>query len=96
MKKSIYIIIAIVALLAIAIGRKNATAEPQWTKLQGSVFHTFYHITYEGAADYSYEIDSLFRAFDGSLSMFNDTSIITRMNRNDTMVVANAYVRTVF
>ena len=96
MKKSIYIIIAIGALLAIAIGRKNATAEPQWTKLQGSVFHTFYHITYEGAADYSHEIDSLFRAFDGSLSMFNDTSIISRMNRNDTTAVANDFVRTVF
>lgn len=96
-KKYISIIVCLVAALAIFIGR-NSQEEPaqdNWHKLQGSVFHTFYHITYEGDKDYSQQIDSLFLAFDGSLSMFNDTSIISRMNRNEE-VVANHYFREVF
>lgn len=101
MKKYIYIIIAILALTAVAIYRNNSAEQTEaqandWIKLQGSVFHTFYHITYEGKQDYSQEIDSLFQVFDGSLSMFNDTSIISRMNRNDEEVVANGYFRNVF
>jgi len=98
MKKSLYIIILLVV-FAIAWGiRSHSNNEPQkeWIKLQGSVFHTFYHITYEGTSNYEEEINQLFREFDGSLSMFNDTSIISRMNRNDTTVVANPYFRTVF
>lgn len=99
MKKYIYIIVFIVALTAVAIFRNNGSSEQkdaEWTKLQGSVFHTFYHISYGSSADYSLEIDSLFKVFDGSLSMFNDTSIISRMNRNEEGVVANSYFRTVF
>lgn len=99
MRKSIYIIIlAGIFATAWCIRTCNGTspAQKEWHKLQGEVFHTFYHITYEGNQDYQNEIEQLFRDFDGSLSMFNDTSIITRMNCNDTLVVANSYFRTVF
>lgn len=100
MKRYIFVIIAVIALAAVAIFRNSTQDSIQssndWTKLQGSVFHTFYHITYEGSDDYSLEIDSLFKLFDGSLSMFNDTSIISRMNRNDEGIVANDYFRNVF
>lgn len=66
-----------------------------YTQLEGTVFHTIYHIQYDDTADYRRDIQQLFREFDGSLSMFNDTSLITRVNRNDTSVVANHYLRTV-
>ena len=98
MKRPIYGIIVMI-LCGIALYRcENGTKREatEYQKLQGSVFHTFYHITYQGERNYSKEIDSLFRAFDGSLSMFNDTSVITRMNRNDPEVVANDYFRHVF
>jgi len=98
MKKSIYIILLLVV-FAIAWGIRSHSgreAQMEWHKLQGEVFHTFYHITYEGERDYHADIKQLFKEFDGSLSMFNDTSIITRMNNNDPDVVANAYFRTVF
>ena len=97
MKRIIYIIVAI-GLVALAMCRTNE-AETQvlsYHKLEGSVFHTIYHITYQGERDYHDEIKQLFKEFDGSLSMFNDTSIITRMNNCDTSVVANRYFRHVF
>ena len=97
MKKIIYIVVAI-GLVALAMCRTKE-AETQvlsYHKLEGSVFHTIYHITYQGERDYHDEIKQLFKEFDGSLSMFNDTSIITRMNNCDTSVVANRYFRHVF
>ncbi len=97
MKRIIYIIVAI-GLVALAMCRTKE-AETQalsYHKLEGSVFHTIYHITYQGERDYHDEIKQLFKEFDGSLSMFNDTSIITRMNNCDTSVVANRYFRHVF
>ena len=101
MKRYLYLILLLLVAAGYAIWQHNdaeagTSATDGWHKLQGSVFHTFYHITYEGKADYSRQIDSLFADFDGSLSMFNDTSIISRMNRNDTSVVANPYFRHVF
>lgn len=97
MKRIIYIIVAI-GLVALAMCRTKE-AETQvlsYHKLEGTVFHTIYHITYQGERDYHEEIKQLFKEFDGSLSMFNDTSIITRMNNCDTSVVANHYFRHVF
>ena len=97
MKKIIYIVVAI-GLVALAMCRTKE-AETQvlsYYKLEGTVFHTIYHITYQGERDYHEEIKQLFKEFDGSLSMFNDTSIITRMNNCDTSVVANRYFRHVF
>ena len=97
MKRIIYIIVAI-GLVALAMCRTKE-AETQvlsYHKLEGTVFHTIYHITYQGERDYHDEIKQLFKEFDGSLSMFNDTSIITRMNNCDTSVVANRYFRHVF
>ena len=97
MKKIIYIVMAI-GLVALAMCRTKE-AETQvlsYYKLEGTVFHTIYHITYQGERDYHDEIKQLFKEFDGSLSMFNDTSIITRMNNCDTSVVANRYFRHVF
>lgn len=49
----------------------------------GRVFGTLYNITYRHSCDLQAEIDSVLRIIDGSLSPFNDTSTITRINRNE-------------
>ena len=97
MRKFLYIIIAI-GLVALAMCRSRQTdkSNAPFMRLEGTVFHTIYHITYQGDKDYSENINQLFREFDGSLSMFNDTSIITRMNNCDPDVVANSYFKNVF
>ena len=94
-KLLIYIVTAI-CVLGIAMHRQSSTRQADnepgsFTQLEGTVFHTVYHIQYEGSADYHDDIKRLFREFDGSLSMFNDTSIITRINRCDTSVIVNDY-----
>lgn len=88
-----------IALLVIALLRNpsSSTGAPaSYTTLEGTVFHTIYHIKYNSEKNLNQDLQRLFAEFDGSLSMFNDTSIITRMNRCDTTVRANRYVEAVF
>lgn len=73
----------------------NNGTSGSFTQLEGTVFHTIYHIQYEDTTNYQADINRLFREFDASLSMFNDTSLISRVNQGDTSVVANHYLRTV-
>jgi len=101
--KILIYIVAALCLLGIALLRKPQSspdthpgAEGPYTRLQGTVFHTEYHIQYEGETSYNGQIQQLFRDFDASLSMFNDTSLLSRVNRNDTTVIANDYLRRVF
>ncbi|WP_291529532.1 FAD:protein FMN transferase [Bacteroides sp. UBA939] len=49
----------------------------------GMIFGTYYHITYQCDSDLKAEIDKELKRFDGSLSPFNDTATITRVNRNE-------------
>ncbi len=98
--KLLIYIVAAICVLGIAMHRQSAQRDASndpgaFIQLEGSVFHTVYHIQYEGRDDYHDDIKRLFREFDGSLSMFNDTSIISRINRGDTSVIVNDYVRTV-
>jgi thiamine biosynthesis lipoprotein len=64
----------------------------------GRAFGTYYKIVYESPDGESLEseIREVLHAFDLSLSVFNDSSIISRINRNDSTVVVDDYFRTVF
>ena len=49
---------------------------------QGKVFGTYYNIRYEAAKDLEDSINAAFTAFDNSLSMFNNHSILSAINVN--------------
>lgn len=63
------------------LARHQAPAPYQ--KDQGLIFGTVYNITYQSRENLKAEIEAELRKFDGSLSMFNDTSVISRINRNE-------------
>ena len=52
----------------------------------GLIFGTIYHITYQHDRNLKAEIETTLHRFDGSLSPFNDTATITRINRNEAVV----------
>lgn len=60
---------------------------PPYRHLQGKVFGTFYHITYQGADDLHPEIKKALDEVDNSLSPFNPRSIITKVNENQPVKV---------
>ena len=55
-------------------------------KISGFAQGTTYSIIYKGGKDYRLEIDSILKAFDMSLSTYKDSSIISRINKNDSSV----------
>ena len=56
-------------------------------KDEGMVFGTIYHITYQSDINYQKEIEAELQKVDNSLSPFNKTSIISRVNRNEKVKV---------
>lgn len=70
----------------------------EYFKISGFAQGTTYSITYENTTnqDYSEAIDSILKAFDKSLSIYDSTSIISRMNNNDTTARADDWFLDVF
>jgi thiamine biosynthesis lipoprotein len=74
------------------------TKKSEYLKISGFAQGTTYHITYENSnnEDYSADIDSILKAFDKSLSIYDSTSIISRINNNDQKVEADDWFVDVF
>ena len=71
------------ALLAIIFAScNNRTAE--YIKYSGPTQGTMFNITYRSDTNYNSEIDHLLKAFCRSLSNYDSTSLISRINRNET------------
>lgn len=68
------------------------------TRIAGKAQGTTYHISYLSADNLNYKraIDSLLKEIDLSLSTYVPVSIISRMNKNDSNVVADKYFTDVF
>ena len=54
-----------------------------YQKCTGSIFGTIYHITYQHDEDLEAELVAKMQEVDSALSMFNEKSIISRINRNE-------------
>lgn len=86
------------ALVVILFLNACQTKKSEYTKISGFAQGTTYNITYENSTnqDYSEAIDSLLKAFDKSCSMYDSTSIISRINNNDPTVEADDWFIEVF
>lgn len=60
--------------------------QPAYNSITGFVFGTVYNITYQHDGDLKDEIEAELKRFDQSLSPFNDSSVISRINRNEELV----------
>ncbi len=63
----------------------------QYYHHQGNIFGTYYNIRYEGTEDLHTAIQQRLQAFDQSLSMFNPNSVISRVNRNDSVAIDSLF-----
>ena len=70
----------------------------EYVKISGFAQGTTYNITYENLTNinYSHDIDSVLKAFDKSLSIYDSTSIISRINNNDPSVLVDDWFTEVF
>lgn len=73
-------------------------AAPAYLQLEGQAQGTTFRIVYRDSLerDFSKPVDSLFRLIDRSMSLWDSTSVISRMNRNDPGAVADEHFTAVF
>ncbi|GAA4404223.1 FAD:protein FMN transferase [Nibrella viscosa] len=69
-----------------------------YTELEGQAQGTTFRIVYldPQGRDFSQSVDSLFRLIDRSMSLWDSTSTISRLNRNEPGVKADAHFGTVY
>lgn len=90
-------VLCVIVIAGVVLLRQcRATGGNAYHRNEGMIFNTIYHFTYEAREDYQSQIEAELQCFDASLSPFNPSSIISRFNRNDTAVVADAWFETVF
>ncbi|MBR7065155.1 MAG: FAD:protein FMN transferase [Prevotella sp.] len=78
-----FLTLLIVGTVLIVMQQRNMP----YTRIEGKIFGTFYHITYQSDKDLKAEIEKALQEVDNSLSPFNPTSIITHVNNNEDVVV---------
>lgn len=84
-----FLILATIWILA----RHNQKGD--FNSASGFVFGTVYKITYQHKDDLKPEIEAELKRFDQSLSPFNDSSVISRVNRNEELVT-DSFFQTCF
>lgn len=77
-----FITLAVLALLFSSCGGKS-----QWQRLEGATWNTVYHIVYESDKTLNDSIFAIFGTVDNTLSVFNDRSLVARLNNNETTLV---------
>ena len=86
MKKNHKVNLLLFLLLFVAtcwIINRNRPSQMPYQRNSGFIFGTIYNVTYQHDKDIQKDIEQVLHHFDGSLSMFNDTSVISRINRGE-------------
>ena len=83
-KKQLWIALGLVLFGAVMlVWPQGEDAEKRYFRNEGFVFGTTYSIQYEAQEDLSVQIKGALDAVDTSLSMFNEQSVLSRINRNE-------------
>lgn len=78
-------------LIWLSVGHHNGRTTRQYYHNKGFVFGTYYNIQYESDHDMEVEIQAELQRLDGSLSMFNPNSTISRINRGEDMATDSLF-----
>ena len=68
------------------------TPKTQYYHNQGKIFGTYYNIRYKATEDCHDSVMAALKAVDQSLSMFNSNSVISKINRNDSVVLDSLFI----
>lgn len=74
----------------------TTTGNEQYFKSVGRIFGTYYAVTYDSDKDLTAEMEAVMDEVGKSLSTFDSASVISRINRNDTLVTADKHFTKVF
>ena len=89
MKKWHWIFLTFLVIGTILILNESKQEQPQYRTAQGLVFGTRYNVTYLYNADLKPEIEQTLALVDSALSMFNEQSTISAVNRSESIQVTD-------
>ena len=91
------VFVAVLAVATVFIIRNHNGLQQQtdvpFQKEEGYIFGTVYHLTYQADSSLHWSILQELNRVDKSLSMFNPQSVISRVNRNEDVVVDDLFKR---
>jgi len=70
--------------------------ETPYIHLSGNALGTHFSIKYKGQSNYHTAVDSLFNRINASLSTYHSNSLISRINRNDSLVLTDTHFEKVY
>ena len=77
----------------IILHNHNSTSIAPYQVAEGSIFGTQYKVIYQHKQDLKLAVDSTLKAVDQSLSLFNKTSTLARINRGETNRVDSLFAK---
>ncbi|CAL2089823.1 FAD:protein FMN transferase [Tenacibaculum sp. 190524A05c] len=83
--------ISLLLLVSILVTSCKSKEKEEYSKLRGDIFGTTYSIIYEDSKNYQEEINTIFNDFNNSLSTYIPSSIVSKVNQNDSTVVVDMY-----
>lgn len=92
-KNIVLILILIVCYSCKQEKRVNENLDQENIKLVGQIFGTSYSIIYQSETNYQQQFDSLFQVVNQSLSTYIPESDISRLNRNEDVIVDDHFVK---
>lgn len=79
--------------ILIALMTTACDSQKPFRTVQGMVWNTMYHITYASNVSLDDSIQAVMKQVDNSLSVFNDSSLVSLINRTDSIPVDSLFKR---
>ncbi len=86
------IFLSVLILATILILYKSRKEVSAYQSVDGLIFGTIYHITYQSEEELKPAIDQLLQDFNHSLSPFDSTSVISKVNRNEDVELDDYFI----
>ncbi|MCM1450201.1 MAG: FAD:protein FMN transferase [Clostridiales bacterium] len=80
------------AAVALSMSLPSCVDTPQFQYLDGAAWNTTYHVKYEGPETLGDSIQSVFQLIEMSLSPFNDSSLVSAVNRGDSVTADSLFI----
>lgn len=85
-------ILAVMFVMTGCGGKKDKSDAGSWQHAEGMVWNTEYHITYNGQQELKDSILTVLERVGNSLNVFDENSLVSRVNRQDTTPVNDDFV----
>ncbi len=78
------VIFTCLAILTVVCSIYSCTKTPEWKKISGPAWGTFYNITYQSDKELDDSVKAALKSIDMEFSMFNPSSAVSKINAGDT------------